>query len=109
MTNDQFKKGMVILSEAFPNYEMSPTLFFECLRELNDQDFASAILDIVKTVPQIYPGSNLIAMIRERSIQFAQRRVSNSGKITHEELGDTRTEDWKKLVEKVCKERQAKY
>ena len=66
MKTECFKQGMALLSEAFPNRELNPKLFAEALKDLNDEQFQFAVLEIVQKTTKLYPDDNLIAMIREK-------------------------------------------
>lgn len=65
MTETEFEKGMALLSEAFPNRSMNLKLYFAALQDLDGEDFKNSIFRIVRNHKELYPDSNLIAIIRE--------------------------------------------
>jgi len=69
MTFDEFKKGYALLLEAFPNKEMSPALMLAGLQDLTFADYMKAVADLITTQQEIYPNTNMIALIRARAIQ----------------------------------------
>ncbi len=64
MTEKNFKKGMAVLTATFPNVELNLRIFWDLLADLEDDIFEKAILKIVRTQTQIFPGTNIVAMIR---------------------------------------------
>lgn len=66
MNEDNFIQGIAFLKSAFPTKEINAKLYFEALKDISDEDFEKAILEIIQKTTDLYPGSNLIAMIREK-------------------------------------------
>jgi hypothetical protein len=69
MTEKQFKKGMAVLQATFPSVELNLRIFWDLLCDLEDEIFEKAILKIVRTQTQIYPGTNIVALIRLTAVQ----------------------------------------
>jgi len=45
-------------------------VYFELLKDLKDECFLMAVMDVCKTQKEIYPGTNLIAILRERTMDI---------------------------------------
>ena len=69
MSKELFAKGMALLTAAFPSWKMDPALYYEALKDLSAEDFLAAVNRIVKTHENIYAGTNLIAVIRNKAIE----------------------------------------
>jgi len=69
MKSETFKKGMMALYAAFPDKKMEADIFWPFLKDLNDEDFLRAVGEICVTMKELFPGTNLIATIRERALR----------------------------------------
>lgn len=65
MTEDAFVKGMAIIQEAFPSKRINSKIYFEALKDLEDEKFLDSVALIVRKTTKLYPDDNLIAMILE--------------------------------------------
>ena len=68
MDNDTFEKGMALIIATYPNLNMSEKtirVWRKLLDDIPGKDFESAIIVICQTVREIYPGTNMVALIRE--------------------------------------------
>lgn len=65
MNQEKFIEGMALLKEAFPARSMNPKIYFVALKDLSDEDFERAVLSVVQDHKELYPDSNLVAIIRE--------------------------------------------
>ena len=59
---------MILLSEAFPKYEFSVPLYKKMLMDLGDECFMKAIVEIIRNTTELYPNTNLIAVIRQKAL-----------------------------------------
>ena len=75
MTPETFKKGMALISETFPKLDFNTTLYWKMLRDLKDLDFEKAVLDVIQELEELYPTSNLIAILRQRADRAAIKRL----------------------------------
>ena len=66
MKQEIFAKGLIFIREAFPSKEINAKVYYEALKDISDEDFENAVLEIIQKTKDLYPGSNLIAMIREK-------------------------------------------
>ena len=78
MTSEVFQKGMALISEAFPRLEFNAKLYWKILSDLEDEDFEMAVLTVVRTVRELYPTSNLIAILRGGAAESSRRRLTNA-------------------------------
>jgi hypothetical protein len=65
MPLEKFAKSVVVIASVFPDRKIETEVFYELLKDLDGDKVFKAVIDICKTETQLYPGSNLIAMIRE--------------------------------------------
>lgn len=68
MNKETFGKGMAILREAFNKMEFNTRLYWEMLKDLQDHDFEAAVMKLVRSLKEAYPGTNLIALIRHEIV-----------------------------------------
>ena len=111
MTNDTFKKGMALISEAFPKLDFNPTLYWRMLSDLKDSDFEEAIIAIIKETTELFPTSNLIAIIRQKAVEAPRNRLRklldealHAPKLAYEECAAP-PKEWTDLVQKVANEK----
>ena len=64
---DIFKKGIGCLTTAFPNHPINAEFYYQMLSDLDPDLFIKAVLSVCNEQKEIYPGTNLIAIIREKS------------------------------------------
>jgi len=62
-----YLKGIGILAGVFQNYKISAGLMYSYLRDLTNEEFIKAINEIIKGMTELYPNTNLIALIREKA------------------------------------------
>lgn len=67
MRNEIFKKGFALLLKTFPDKQFPPEIAWKLLMDLSDAEFEKAILNILTTHIEIYPNTNIIALIREKA------------------------------------------
>lgn len=108
MEKKAFQQGIALLSEAFPKLELSTALYWEMLRDLESEAFLRSVVEIIKTIQELFPTSNLIAIIRaktqEQSLKLRDNRENKQ--LEHHEQGDSRTPEWKLMIEKLAKEKK---
>lgn len=68
MKQESFEHGISILTSVIPGLNIKPKTWFELLKDLPDEAFIVAINKIAKGVKDIYPTTNIVAMIRELSL-----------------------------------------
>jgi hypothetical protein len=95
MTNESFQRGYVALTAAFPGTKFNAPLLWQTLNDLDGQVFLMAVLEIVKTVKELYPGSNIIAIIREKAGEVAEEIRSKNVLKLESETEKERIERWK--------------
>lgn len=67
MTKNVFKTGLSVLLQVFPNKEIQPEVAWPILNDLSDNEFQIAIINIISTQTEIYPNTNMIALIRQKA------------------------------------------
>jgi hypothetical protein len=64
MSVPEFKKSLGMMSVVFPNRRIESGVYYELLKDLDSDAVFNAVIAICKE-SQLYPDSNLIAMIRD--------------------------------------------
>lgn len=67
MTSESFKRGFAALTATFPSMNFNGQLFWETLNDLDGECFLKAVWNLIKNTKELYPGTNVIAIIRERA------------------------------------------
>ena len=73
MKNQTLQKAIALLATSFPGVDFNTELYWEMMKDLNDEHFLSAVLEFVKTTKNIYPGTNPIAILRELTHEQKER------------------------------------
>ena len=85
MKKEAFKTGMGALLEAFPDKKFDCAIFWAFLSDLSDREFLQAIGHIISVEKNIYPGTNVIALIREKAkVQNSLSAAEAWGIVQHE-------------------------
>ena len=63
-----FKQGLGVLLQAFPNRKLDSGVLYAFLKDIPDQEFLKGITEIITTQKELYPDTNIIALIREKSL-----------------------------------------
>jgi hypothetical protein len=74
MDKKTFSQGMAYLSATFPALKFLPDFHFEMLEDLDGELFAKTIKDICQNQTELYPNSNIIAIIRKRAVEIKNVR-----------------------------------
>ena len=67
MKPETLSKGLLLLTAAFPGFDFNAEIYWVILKDLKDEDFELAILDVIRTQKEIYPGTGLIAILYEKT------------------------------------------
>lgn len=71
------KKTLVIatnfLRQAFPRLEINTPILWEMLQDLDDRPFLMAVKDLCRHRTEIYPGTNMIALLRDGAREIVIR------------------------------------
>lgn len=73
LTEKAYESGFELLTSVFTNREMAPRMWWPLLSDLDDEGFTRAILDICGNQEQLFPDSNLVAMIRKRAREISAK------------------------------------
>lgn len=68
MTRDTFINGLGILNQTFRDREFDPEFLWQMLQDLNDEEYTRAVIEISNNTQQIFLGTNIIALIREKAL-----------------------------------------
>lgn len=105
MNKDTFAKGFGLLCETFSK-QINTAIAYESLKDLDDAAFARAVGYIIKNTTELYPGSNLIAMVRQQALEenkklHKEREVeSRSRALIYEEVVPP-PEEFKAMMNKL--------
>ena len=69
---NSFKKGVGLLVETFPNHSFNLEFMFQMLKDLEPQKFINAVFLICNEQKELYPNTNIIALIREQAFPQAE-------------------------------------
>lgn len=72
-----YKNGMGAMVKAFPGLSMDLDFYWRFLKDLPDESFLHGIESIIMNHVDIYPGTNIIALIRENAFG-KNEKISNS-------------------------------
>ena len=67
LREDVFKKGMALLAAAFPSMSLIMGFYWSQLNDLDSDCFSWAIMEITRNQSEIYPNTNLSAVIRQKA------------------------------------------
>ncbi|GEM_PF-2880499 len=84
MTDEVFKQGMAMLTAAFSGITFNMRLYRQALAEIEDEDFKSSVIEAIKTIREIYPGSNLIAILIGIAVEKRRARIDRTPKLQDE-------------------------
>lgn len=67
MTRKTLTVGIATIVKAFPSAQVDPDLWWAMLSDLKDEDMLRAVFRVIRSVRDVYPGTNWIALIREQA------------------------------------------
>lgn len=95
MTTAAFNQGFAALSKVFPGLNLDPKLYWTMLQDLDGQFFLMSVWEFIKNTKEIYPGTNIIAILRSRVEELRlEAQQKNTLKIEADTEAD-RIERWK--------------
>jgi hypothetical protein len=65
MNKNVYLQGIMVLAKIFPALKIDAELYWEFLNDIPDDAFKSAINKITKEVRELFPNTNIVALIRE--------------------------------------------
>ena len=86
MNVETLNKSILLLAASFPGIDFNPEVYEEMLGELPDEFFLKSVYDFIKTTKEIYPGTNPIAILREKTFSFIPKVPYEKPFRTKEEL-----------------------
>ena len=67
MTRETFAEGIAMLCAASDNIRMTEermNILYDLMQKIPDRDFTDAVRQVCNEVKEIYPGTNIVALIR---------------------------------------------
>uniref|UniRef100_A0A6M3L296 Uncharacterized protein n=1 Tax=viral metagenome TaxID=1070528 RepID=A0A6M3L296_9ZZZZ len=68
MNQKTFEIGTRILVSTFPDRNIDMETYWELLKDMDDKRFLLAVKDLCSTTTELYPNTNLVAIIREKGM-----------------------------------------
>jgi hypothetical protein len=102
MNKDIFKKGISLITSVFNNIHIEAKIYYELLKDLTDEQFEFAIHSIINNVTELYPNSNLVALIRKQVNELNSVSATSAWAIVLDKVNNN-TPIKDKNVEKVLK------
>jgi len=99
MTKESFIKGMAILKEVF-HRDFNLSLYWKTLKDIDDTSFQSAVLKIIQTQKELYPNTNMIAIIREWAHTLMRGSAESFPKLT-DQRSDPPPAEWEAMKKKL--------
>jgi len=96
MTTQAFNQGIAVLNKVFPKVGIEARFFWDVLNDLDGGFFLMATKEIVKTIPELYPGTNMIAIIRRKVEELQVKAQKNFTLKLETETEKERIERWQK-------------
>jgi hypothetical protein len=81
---------------AFPGIKFSAPLLWGMLSDIDSRIFLIAVTEIIKTTKELFPGSNIVAILREKSVEVAIEEQQKNTLRLEAETEAERVERWKK-------------
>ena len=96
MTSQSFEQGFSALLKVFPSMNFDAKLFWTMLSDLDGQYFLISVWEFIKNTKEIYPGTNIIAIIRSRAEELKTEALQNSTLKLEAETEKERIDRWHK-------------
>ena len=96
MTNESFEKGFAALVATFPSMNFNAKLYWEMLHDLDGECFLRAVWDFIKQTKEVFPGTNIIALLRDRAVGLRVSLYHDKQLRIEQETEQKRIERWKK-------------
>lgn len=94
------RKSLEILTQVFSQKAFDSEIYWNFLKNLDDEAFLSAVEDVCRTQKEIYPGTNLIAILIERTTQI-KTKPQLLALPEGEKFAAISTKEWNELKEKL--------
>lgn len=110
-----YAQGMAMLSAVFPAVNLSPEIYYTFLDDLREDNFIGAIKSVCREVQELYPNSNLIAIIRQKAEEYVVKKLNktDSDKLAigyeepdYEQIEKVKSE-WYELKNRLAREKSA--
>lgn len=105
---------MALLSSVFPAINFSPDIYYALLDDLREDFFMAAINKVCVEVTELFPNTNLVALIRQKYdecfSEVAQKKIiiEQKRQLDYQEpdysKSDEARKEWLELKAKLAKE-----
>jgi hypothetical protein len=96
MTSESFQKGYLALAASFPGLQFNSDLFWATLSDLDGGYFLKAVMSIIKNTKELYPGSNMIAIVRGLTLEIQKQDIAHSTLKIEAETEKERIDRWRR-------------
>ena len=97
----------MLISTCFPNRKFEPEFYFELLKDLKDGPFLEAVIDICKNLKELYPDSNLLAILRDKTTEISRRPKVLPALPQGGRFENGPSKEFKKLVKDLAEKKNA--
>lgn len=96
MTSQSFEQGFSALLKVFPGLNLDAKLFWSMLQDLDGQFFLMSVWEFIKNTKEVYPGTNIIAIIRAKAEELQTEARKNNILKIEAETEIERIDRWQK-------------
>lgn len=107
LSQQVFEKSVLLILTSFPNRKIEPVVYYELLKDLDDESFLKATVELCKDHVELYPDTNLVALLRNKYMEI-KKRPQEFLKIEQERFTAGPTKEFRELIEKLAKEKPVK-
>lgn len=100
------------MTAAFPGMTFNAKIYHDFLADIDGDFFLKAVEDFVKNTKEIYPGTNLIAMLRDKALSYKTLAQKDHVLKLKKETEEERIERWKREsvpMPEECREQLSKF
>ena len=83
MNKEVFKKGVALLNQTFPDKKMNTKLLWLFLERMDDERFLKSVMKIIQEKKELFPGTNIIALINEYAFADDYRTAEDAWRIVY--------------------------
>lgn len=94
MREDQMQMALLALTAAFPGLSFNVQLYSQLLNDLEGDFFLKAVFDFILNTKEIFPGTNPIAILREKTLEITRVEVSKHQKKLAQETSEEERKRW---------------
>jgi hypothetical protein len=84
------------LAASFPGLQFNSDLFWAALSDLDGEYFLKAVMSVIRNTKELYPGSNMIAIVRGLAIDMQNKNRQDDTLKLEAETEKERIDRWQK-------------